>query len=96
MSQPDREFRNTKSYRIWIDKTGNGHIRIVKRVNFCTFISLCRETYLTLDRKPGISPRIKIYVPRSLNDVLSENVWEFIAFCQSCTDAEFEMSVIGE
>jgi hypothetical protein len=96
MNETGREFRNTKSYRIWIDKTGTGHIRIVKRINFSTFISLCRETYLALDRTPGFSPRIIIYVPRSLYDVMSENVREFITFCRSCTDALFELNVIGE
>jgi len=96
MNETGREFRNTKSYRIWIDKTGTGHIRIVKRINFSTFISLCRETYLALDRSSGLSPRIVIYVPRSLYDIMSENVQEFITFCRSCTDAVFELSVIGE
>ncbi|ACL16493.1 conserved hypothetical protein [Methanosphaerula palustris E1-9c] len=96
MNETGREFRNTKGYRIWIDETGTGHIRIVKRVNFSTFISICRETYLELARTPELSPRIIIYVPRSLNDVMSENVREFITFCQSCTDTEFELSVIGE
>jgi hypothetical protein len=96
MNETGREFRNTRSYRIWIDTTGTGHIRIVKRINFSTFISLCRETYLALERTQGLSPRIIIYVPRSLYDVMSENVQEFIIFCRSCTDAVFELSVIGE
>ncbi|MGD0079861.1 MAG: hypothetical protein ABSB80_04330 [Methanoregula sp.] len=96
MKENGREFRNTKSYRIWIDKNGTGHIRIVKRINFSTFISLCRETYLAIDRTTDLSIRIIIYVPRSLYDVMSENVREFIMFCRSCTDAVFELSVIGE
>jgi hypothetical protein len=96
MEETGREFRNTKSYRIWIDKKGTGHIRIVKRINFSTFISLCRETYLALDRTSGLSTRIIIYVPRSLYDGMSENVREFIMFCRSCTDAVFELNVIGE
>jgi len=96
MDRTGREFRKTDSYRIWIDENGTGHIRIVKRINFRTLISLCRETYLVLEA-PGIStPRIIIYVPRSLYDVMSENVQEFIMFCRSCTDAVFELSVIGE
>jgi hypothetical protein len=96
MNQPASEFRSTQSYRIWIDENGVGHLRIVKRINFRTLISLCRETYLALDRSPGMTPRIIIYVPRSLYDVMSENVQEFITFCRSCTDAVFELSVIGE
>jgi hypothetical protein len=96
MKETGREFRNTRSYRIRIDKNGTGHIRIVKRINFGTFISLCRETYLALDRTSGSSTRIIIYVPRSLYDVMSENVQEFITFCRSCTDAVFELNIIGE
>jgi hypothetical protein len=91
-----REFQSTRSYRIWIDENDVGHLRIVKRINFRTLISLCRETYLALDRSHGTTPRIIIYVPRSLYDVMSENVREFIMFCRSCTDAVFELSVIGE
>ena len=96
MKETGREFRNTKSYRIWIDKSGTGHIRIVKRINFSTFISLCRETYLALDRTQGLPTRIIVYIPRSLYDVMSENVREFVTFCRSCTDAVFELNVIGE
>ena len=96
MNETGREFRNTRSYRILIDKTGTGHIRIVKRINFSTFISLCRETYLALDRTSGLSTRIIIYVPRSVYNVMSDNVREFITFCRSCTDAVFELRLIGE
>lgn len=73
MDGPEKEFRSTLGYRIWIDKEGKGHIRIVKRIIFRTLISLCRETYLALDRSHGTPPRI-IYLPRSLYEVMSENV----------------------
>jgi len=96
MPEKEKEFRSTGSYRIWIDREGIGHIRIVKRINFRTLISLCRETYLALERSHGTMPRIIIYVPRSLYDGMSENVQEFIMFCRSCTDAVFELNLIGE
>jgi hypothetical protein len=89
-----RELRKTPSYRVWIDEINVAHLRLVKRINFKTFISLCRESYLAIDKETD-HPRIIIYIPRSLYDEMSENVSEFIMFCRSCTDATFELSIIG-
>jgi hypothetical protein len=90
-----RELRKTPSYRVWIDDRNIAHFRLVKRINFKTFIGLCRESYLAIDKETGHHPRIIIYIPRSLYDEMSENVSEFIMFCRSCTDATFELSIIG-
>lgn len=90
-----RELRKTPSYRVWIDEKNVAHLRLVKRINFKTLISLCRESYLAIDKDTEHHPRILIYIPRSLYDEMSENVSEFIMFCRSCTDATFELSIIG-
>ncbi|WP_424028201.1 hypothetical protein [Methanoregula sp.] len=93
-----RELRKTPSYRVWIDEKNVAHFRLVKRINFKTFIGLCRESYLAIDKETELHelhPRIIIYIPRSLYDEMSENVSEFIMFCRSCTDATFELSIIG-
>jgi len=92
---PGQEIRKNTSYRVWIDEKGIAHIRLVKRINFKTLISLCRESYLAIDKKTGIHPQVIIYIPRSLYDEMSENVSEFVKFCRSCTDATFELSIIG-
>jgi len=94
MHEIEIEFRNARSYRSWIDKSRTtGYIRIIKRIKFSTFITLCRDTYLKLDRSLDLSRQIIIYIPRSLYDLMSRNVQEFITFCQSCTDVKIELSV---
>ena len=95
MTIQGQEIRKTTSYRVWIDDKGVAHIRLVKRINFKTLIGLCRESYLAIDKNTEHHPRIIIYIPRSLYDEMSENVTEFIMFCRSCTDATFELSIIG-
>ncbi len=89
-----RFFRKTEHYRIVIDADGVGHIRITKRVNFRTFLALFRELYPEIRKKPGAKPRIIIHLSRSLNDEMSGNLKEFLAFCSACIDGSFEVSVV--
>lgn len=96
MNSSGRVLRNTISYRILIDRDGTAHIRIVRRISFRILVSLCRETWLAIDHTPGSFPRIVIHIPRSLYEGIAENLSEFILFGRSCTDAVFELQLVGE
>jgi hypothetical protein len=88
------EIRKDPCYRVWVDDTGKGHLRIVRRINLKTLISLCRELYINIKKIDGESSVIVIYMPRSLHNEMSDNVHEFLQFCKSCTDTSFELNVI--
>lgn len=87
-------FRKAEAYRIMIDPDGVGHIRIIKRMNFRTVLTLFKELYLELRKSGSHRPHIIIHVSRSLCDELSENLREFLLFCSTCLDGTFELSVV--
>ena len=87
-------FRKADTYRIMIDPDGVGHIRIIKRMNFRTVLTLFKELYLELRKGQASRPHIIIHVSRSLCDEMSENIREFLLFCSTCLDGTFELSVV--
>jgi len=94
VNEVEMVFRNNASYRLWIDKSKTtGYIRIIKRIKFSTFIALCKDIYLKLDRTIDLSLQIIIYIPRSLYDMMAKNVHEFIEFCQICSKMNIEIVI---
>ncbi len=87
-------YRESGSYRIAVDSAGAGSIRILKRVNFRTFISLFREVYLEMRKRNPTRSHIVFYVSRSLYGEMSENTREFLDFCSTCMDTTFEMIIV--
>jgi len=87
-------FRKADTYRIMIDPDGVGHIRIVKRMNFRTVLTLFKELYLELRKSGSKKPYIIIHISRSLSEEMSENLREFLTFCTTCLEGTFELSVV--
>jgi hypothetical protein len=85
-------YRDTDSYRITLDTSGTGRIRILKRVNFPTFIRMLKEVYLeSRTHYPG-TVRITVYIPRSIHGQISGNVEELFDFCNHCMDVTIDVS----
>ncbi len=85
-------FRNAKNYRIWIDENGIGYIRILKRVGFKIVVSLFEEVYREIKKRTDNGKvHIVFYISRSLHDNMAANAKEFIQFCQTCMNIEFEL-----
>jgi len=87
-------FRKSETYRLMIDQEGIGHIRIIKRMNFRTVLSLFKELYIELRKDHQAKPHIIIHISRSLSDEMSENLREFLLFCSACLDGTFELSIV--
>ncbi|MCX6689668.1 MAG: hypothetical protein NTZ39_08290 [Methanoregula sp.] len=87
-------FRKTNSYRVLIDPDGTGHIRIIRRVNFRTILLVFKEVYLELKKNPGTKPCIVIYLSRSLNTEMSDNMRVFLDFVISCLEGSFELCIV--
>jgi len=87
-------FRKAETYRIMIDPDGVGHIRIIKRMNFRTVLTLFKELYIELRKSGGCKPHIIIHISRSLSEEMSENLREFLMFCTTCLEGTFELSVV--
>lgn len=87
-------YRESDSYRIAVDDTGAGSIRILKRVNFRTFIFLFKEVYLEMKKKGPARSHILFYVSRSLHDEMSGNTKDFLDFCSTCLDTTFELVIV--
>jgi len=94
MNKRDVFVRKSANYRIWVDEAGVGRIRILKRINFKTLVSLFEELHgeikKTIAGNPG-KVHIIFYISRSLYDEMSVNAKEFLGFCSSCMGIKFEL-----
>ena len=94
MSECDVFVRKTPNYRIWVDEAGVGRIRVLKRINFRTLVSLFEEIHGEIKKRATGNPgkiHIIFYISRSLHDEMSVNAKEFLGFCQSCMGIKFEL-----
>lgn len=94
MNQSDVFVRKTASYRICIDDTGAGNIRVLKRINFKTLVALFEELHGEIRKRASGNPgkiHIIFYISRSLYEEMSVNAKEFLGFCQSCMGIKFEL-----
>lgn len=88
-------FRAFDHYRVWVDETGVGRVRIVKRINFTTLVRLFEELHAEIKKKnnPGRA-HIVFYISKSLYGEMSVNAKEFLEFCQSCMGIQFELVLV--
>jgi len=56
MNERDVLVRKTANYRIWIDETGVGRIRVLKRINFKTLIFLFEELHGEIKKRIADNP----------------------------------------
>ncbi len=90
-------IRKTANYRIWVDETSVGRIRILKRINFKTLVALFQELHGEIRKRLTGNPgkvHIVFYISKSLYDEMSVNAKEFLGFCQSCMGITFELILI--
>ena len=87
-------FQRSDQYRAWIDGSGTGSIRILKRVNSKMLMRIMREILLEIKKKNSGRSHIIFYISRSLNEEMSDNANEFLEFCKACLDVEFELIVV--
>jgi hypothetical protein len=98
MNEGDVFVRKSANYRVWVDEAGVGRIRILKRINFKTLVSLFEELHGEIRKSIAGSPgkvHIIFYISKSLYDEMSVNAKEFLGFCSSCMGIKFELVLIG-
>lgn len=74
----------SERYRAWVDEQNTGHIKILRRINFVTLITILRQITMMQragDQAPG---GIRIYIPGSLQTIYSENLRSVIEFTEFC------------
>ena len=94
MNERDVFIRKSANYRIWVNETGVGYIRILKRINFKTLVAIFEEVHGEIKKRITGNPgkvHIIFYISRSLYDEMSVNAKEFLGFCQSCMGIKFEL-----
>jgi hypothetical protein len=94
MNDMDAFIRKSANYRIWVDEAGVGRIRILKRINFKTLVSLFEELHGEIKKRLKSNPgkvHIIFYISKSLYDEMSVNAKEFLEFCQACMGIKFEL-----
>ncbi|MCE8423547.1 MAG: hypothetical protein J5U16_06400, partial [Candidatus Methanoperedens sp.] len=72
-------------------------IRILKRINFKTFVAIFEEVHGEIKKRISVNPEkvhIVFYISKSLYDEMSINAKEFLEFCQSCMGIKFELVLI--
>lgn len=97
MNREDAFYRKTGSYRVWVDDSGVGRIRILKRINFQTLVSIFEELHAEIKKRSHGNPgkvHIIFYISKSLHDEMSVNAKEFLGFCSSCMGIKFELVLI--
>ena len=97
MNESEVLVRKTANYRIWVDETSVGRIRILKRINFVTLVALFEELHGEIRHRLAGNPgkiHIVFYISKSLYDEMSVNAKEFLGFCQSCMGITFELVLI--
>ncbi|HEY3273347.1 MAG TPA: hypothetical protein VGJ92_06270 [Methanocella sp.] len=87
-------YRDTASYRITLDRSGTGSIRVLKRINFQTFIRMLKDVCLESRKHHPGTVRITVYIPRSIHDHISGNVKELFDFCNQCTDLSVDVTFL--
>ncbi|MDO9098428.1 MAG: hypothetical protein Q7U60_09940 [Candidatus Methanoperedens sp.] len=94
MNESDIFVRKTANYRVWVDETGVGRIRVLKRLNFKTLVALFEELHGEIKKRMSENPgkvHIVFYISKSLHDEMSVNAKEFLGFCQTCMGIKFEL-----
>ncbi len=97
MNEDGSFYRKSGNYRVWVDEKGAGRIRILKRINFTTLVSLFEELHDETKKGTAGNPEkvhIVFYISKSLYDEMSVNAKEFLEFCQSCMGIKFELVLI--
>ncbi len=97
MNEEGSFYRKSSNYRIWVDDGGVGRIRVIKRINFKTLVSLFEELHAEIKSRSTGNPgkvHIVFYISKSLYDEMSVNAKEFLGFCQSCMGIQFELVLI--
>lgn len=94
MEQIHSFYRKSPNYRIWVDEAGVGCIRILRRINFKTLVSLFEELHAEIRKGNPGKVHINFYISRSLYDEMSVNAKEFLEFCSSCMGVKFELVLI--
>jgi hypothetical protein len=87
-------FKTTGNYRVLIDPEGVGHIRIIRRINFRTFILVFREVYLEIRKNTDRKPHIVIHLSRSLSVEMSGTLKIFLDFSQASTGGIFRLCTV--
>ncbi|MDD1729329.1 MAG: hypothetical protein LUQ50_09700 [Methanospirillum sp.] len=90
-SLSDGVFLNSDRYRIWIDDTYIGHVRVIKRINFSQIVEVLRQIVLIQREYSGEPGIIRIYIPHSLQSIYSDNLHSFIGFAQVVSNISIEV-----
>ncbi|PWR70930.1 hypothetical protein [Methanospirillum lacunae] len=91
-----RVILTSDRFRAWIDDRSIGHVRVIKRINFCIIISAIRQIASIQKKDSENSQTIRIYIPRSLMSINSENLQVFIQFARDCGNILIEIIEIEE
>lgn len=78
-------------YRAWIDSSNTGHIRVIKRINFSTIITVVQKIVEKQKDKSDKSCLIRMYIPNSLRSIRSDNLESFISFAGDCCNISIEV-----
>ena len=87
-------YRESSCYRIAVDDAGVGSVRILKRVNFKTFIQIFRELFGQMKKVSPDRAHVVLYMSHSLYEEMSENTREFLSFCNVCLNVTFELIIV--
>jgi hypothetical protein len=86
-----RVILTSDRFRVWIDDLSIGHVRVIKRINFGMIISAIRQIASVQRKNSEKYQIIRIYIPKSLRSIHSENLQAFIQFARDCGNISIEV-----
>jgi hypothetical protein len=89
--QTIRVILTSDRFRVWIDDLSTGHVRVIKRINFGMIISAIRQIASIQRKDLKNNQIIRIYIPKSLRSIHSENLQAFILFAKDCGNISIEI-----
>ncbi|HWQ67515.1 MAG TPA: hypothetical protein VN372_11695 [Methanospirillum sp.] len=96
MTQSDVSLIRSDQYRAWVDDENTGHIRVLRRLNFVTLITIIRKICEKQQSLSDKSHVIRIYIPLSLRDISSENLRSFIEFSEICCHMKITIMIADD
>lgn len=88
-------YRESENFRAWIEASGDGGIRVLRRMKFKDLIIVFRDILPKLNKGPSNKAHVTFYISRSLNGKMSDNMIEFFEFCEACMDLELQVVVMN-
>jgi hypothetical protein len=77
--------------RAWVDEENIGHIRVIRRINFSSLMSVISQVAIAEGDFFSGERIVRIYIPTSLKAIDSDNLRSLITFAEVCGNIQISI-----